>query len=809
MDRPACRICGEFSDQQNALYHPCRCTGSIKYVHEICLVKWLTIKATGRSGETQIVANLNETKCELCGFNFQFTPVYSPEFSPRNAWMSYSLTIEIFKSLVRRLSQRFVTMFLSLLWTVIAPILIGAVVVKLVLYWNEFPQPFPNLSQATGSIVLYYIVGMFSMVLGFVTLVVITRVREVPQFPRDIRSALLLLVLAALAGSGVTVLPYLTGRSFRRILSNLCTETDFFCAVLDYDSSQLSPISQHLSHISIGLALIMLGGLLGLLFRRLYRAGRSAFVSSLYKFSLNSARTFAYLIVPLTVGYLFTHHILSPDSLKSLSTKLTSFGSLVFHLVVGATVIIPSVVLERFMFSHLVPRPLREEVLNHTSVCHVIFSGRKQREFASPFLPICRESFIRIFVHFLFIFCAILPAKQVLNLVNLLPFTSNVYRETTEKESTVSVSSILPVELFYAHVLVPLAFNIPTAPRWMHRRFDIFCRSVRYTEWLRPLSIRTVCIWVFLRALIVFTGTILMVGLPTIAGRIVFANDDIISYSVGALIVAGVINIVIRVFGAIETSGRPRVGSDVSVTSESTPSASTTQYWPILVSITKILAVIFFAAFLLPVCVGIAFHSTIVSPLRHVISDMNLREFSEENLSTEPKSAWMLIAPIWIVGMMLIKILIALVSVGNTGLFLPSLRARIDAITRTYESNGILSPECIAAVTGASWTVCRALLIHVFLPDLVGIIALFASLISPITRIFVVDFYLATQFVVRVVFPGIAEVISAEKRAVLNQKYLVRTELQNFFSIQDTRVAEEGTPGTPLPSIRVRQLVNT
>jgi E3 ubiquitin-protein ligase DOA10 len=36
-----CRICRMPAEPDNPLYHPCRCSGSIRYVHSSCLSLWL------------------------------------------------------------------------------------------------------------------------------------------------------------------------------------------------------------------------------------------------------------------------------------------------------------------------------------------------------------------------------------------------------------------------------------------------------------------------------------------------------------------------------------------------------------------------------------------------------------------------------------------------------------------------------------------------------------------------------------------------------------------------------------------------
>ena len=58
-----CRICRGEGEENNPLYVPCDCRGSIRYCHEDCLVRWLD-----HSGKD---------RCELCGVEFAFAPVYA------------------------------------------------------------------------------------------------------------------------------------------------------------------------------------------------------------------------------------------------------------------------------------------------------------------------------------------------------------------------------------------------------------------------------------------------------------------------------------------------------------------------------------------------------------------------------------------------------------------------------------------------------------------------------------------------------------------------------------------------------------
>ncbi|KAI9370572.1 hypothetical protein BJX61DRAFT_86077 [Aspergillus egyptiacus] len=60
-----CRICRGEGTEQDQLYYPCKCSGSIKFVHQACLVQWL--------------AHSQKKHCELCKTPFQFTKVYDPD----------------------------------------------------------------------------------------------------------------------------------------------------------------------------------------------------------------------------------------------------------------------------------------------------------------------------------------------------------------------------------------------------------------------------------------------------------------------------------------------------------------------------------------------------------------------------------------------------------------------------------------------------------------------------------------------------------------------------------------------------------
>ncbi|VDK28023.1 unnamed protein product, partial [Gongylonema pulchrum] len=61
-----CRVCRSAGD--SALYYPCLCTGSIKYVHQDCLMEWLKYS--------------KKEVCELCSHKYSFQPIYRSDMPP-------------------------------------------------------------------------------------------------------------------------------------------------------------------------------------------------------------------------------------------------------------------------------------------------------------------------------------------------------------------------------------------------------------------------------------------------------------------------------------------------------------------------------------------------------------------------------------------------------------------------------------------------------------------------------------------------------------------------------------------------------
>ena len=63
-DADTCRICRGEESEEEPLFYPCKCSGSIKFVHQNCLKEWLS--------------HSQKKHCELCKTPFRFTKLYHP-----------------------------------------------------------------------------------------------------------------------------------------------------------------------------------------------------------------------------------------------------------------------------------------------------------------------------------------------------------------------------------------------------------------------------------------------------------------------------------------------------------------------------------------------------------------------------------------------------------------------------------------------------------------------------------------------------------------------------------------------------------
>lgn len=68
-----CRICLETQTTENPLIVPCKCAGTVGYIHESCLKVWLISKEL----------NLNKVRCELCKTKYEMAFVFKSLCVPK------------------------------------------------------------------------------------------------------------------------------------------------------------------------------------------------------------------------------------------------------------------------------------------------------------------------------------------------------------------------------------------------------------------------------------------------------------------------------------------------------------------------------------------------------------------------------------------------------------------------------------------------------------------------------------------------------------------------------------------------------
>ncbi|KYK56348.1 hypothetical protein DCS_03348 [Drechmeria coniospora] len=92
-----CRICRGEGTAAEPLFYPCKCSGSIKHVHQDCLMEWLS--------------HSQKKHCELCKTSFRFTKLYAPD-------MPQSLPVHVFLEHVARYLLRNLLLWLRAAVTV-------------------------------------------------------------------------------------------------------------------------------------------------------------------------------------------------------------------------------------------------------------------------------------------------------------------------------------------------------------------------------------------------------------------------------------------------------------------------------------------------------------------------------------------------------------------------------------------------------------------------------------------------------------------------------------------------------------------
>ncbi|KAI0676025.1 hypothetical protein C8Q78DRAFT_1142731 [Trametes maxima] len=68
-EQDTCRICSAPAEPDQPLFHPCRCSGTIRYIHQDCLTEWLQ--------------HSKKKTCDVCKHPYSFTKVYAKNMPER------------------------------------------------------------------------------------------------------------------------------------------------------------------------------------------------------------------------------------------------------------------------------------------------------------------------------------------------------------------------------------------------------------------------------------------------------------------------------------------------------------------------------------------------------------------------------------------------------------------------------------------------------------------------------------------------------------------------------------------------------
>ena len=138
-DRDYCRICRGEGNEELPLFYPCKCSGSIRYVHQDCLMEWLS--------------HSQKKYCELCKATFRFTKLYDHNM-PQTLPMSIFIR-QLCLRAVYRLFRWLRYMLVCLVWLVFLPYSIRQVW-RLLFWvadgsWGSLNEPSPNSPATTAN----------------------------------------------------------------------------------------------------------------------------------------------------------------------------------------------------------------------------------------------------------------------------------------------------------------------------------------------------------------------------------------------------------------------------------------------------------------------------------------------------------------------------------------------------------------------------------------------------------------------------------------------------------------------------------
>ncbi|CDF36468.1 unnamed protein product [Chondrus crispus] len=164
-----CRICRGDSEPGRPLLHPCRCSGSIKFTHEDCLLNWL--------------AQSGSSRCELCNHPFRFEPLYRPNTPSALPTKEFIVGVLALTRKTMKMAARIVLVFT--VWLFFLPV--GTCWTWYALFISS-PKDLPNLfaSRTPAGVITDAFYGcLLSAGIVFVFLGVSSLREYVRHFPHD------------------------------------------------------------------------------------------------------------------------------------------------------------------------------------------------------------------------------------------------------------------------------------------------------------------------------------------------------------------------------------------------------------------------------------------------------------------------------------------------------------------------------------------------------------------------------------------------------------------------------------------------
>ncbi|KAG9001493.1 hypothetical protein FRB93_012094 [Tulasnella sp. JGI-2019a] len=106
-DVPECRICGGVAEESAPLFYPCKCSGTIRYIHQECLTTWLK--------------HSKKRSCDVCKYPYSFTKVYKEDMP--DTIPVHIVIKRIFKQLFSTMNVGFRAWLVVMIWLTIVPYL--------------------------------------------------------------------------------------------------------------------------------------------------------------------------------------------------------------------------------------------------------------------------------------------------------------------------------------------------------------------------------------------------------------------------------------------------------------------------------------------------------------------------------------------------------------------------------------------------------------------------------------------------------------------------------------------------------------